>query len=155
MSSIQPAKIRGIEVPINVDHYGEFHATWKDESYKADTRDGLIQELTKAAAAETLQIAIPFCVITAGGHLQRGVAHGIHARTGQTLARTDGKAVTFRAYDHVLADLSDGEFAELAAALDRKREAEADVARLSKLHVLPLARRVKEAVEAAAGLATD
>jgi hypothetical protein len=149
--TIRPIQSRGITLEVGVDEGGVFYTTLSGVRYTDTHYKGLIEQIDKATKQERAKVTVPFVVIGGDGPA-RGTAYGVHASSGQVLARFgDGPAKQLRTYGEYLASLNDADMAELTVLYEAKRKADAELEAFKKAHVLHLHQAVEIALARTTG----
>lgn len=110
MPKLKPVEVRGRTVQIEVDLAGTFSATIDGETVTADSRQALIDKLTKALAPARRSLDIRF-VMENANKIKRCTITGIHAGNGNPLGLwEDGKrGQIYSGLSRAMEDLSEAD----------------------------------------------
>lgn len=154
----------GVTVPIFVDDYGHWSATYAGTKHTEATRDALNARLKRTVKRTVTKVSVPFVAVNASKqNFKRGTAYGIHEGTGSVLVEWDDgskeQVKPSARYDawhtQIFGGIPDAELATWVLLARAKQQADHALGVFIRDHEIDLKQDVMRAADEAAAKVAD
>lgn len=154
----------GVTVPIFVDDWGHWSATYAGRTHTESDRAKLDARLKRVVKRTVTKVSVPFVAVNSTGqNFKRGTAYGIHEGTGNVLVEWDdgtkeqvkpsGRYDTW--HTQILAGIPDADLATWVLLARAKQQADRALGVFIRDHEIDLKQDVMRAADEAAAKVAD